>query len=198
MTNRMDVGRPGISTGQIEHHIKQQYQQQLVKKREIEARLIRAETNSADDTYCQLRSLKKEFGYSANSVRLHQYYFQNTGNVTVDKPSLVSMVLSRDFGSCGEWEKQFKALGLCARGWVLTGYDLNEGRTYNYITDSHSEGVWSVVPLLVLDVYEHAYCLQFQSRKDYIESFLQSIDWVLVDRRIRAAMELYRTSKDIF
>jgi Fe-Mn family superoxide dismutase len=198
MTDRIKNDNIGISASQIENHIKQQYNHQLAKKREIEARLIRAEISWVDDTYCQLRSLKKEFVYSSNSVRLHEYYFQNTGAGPVERPSLVTVVLSRDFGSYEEWEEQFKALALCARGWVLAGYDLKEGRINNYITDSNSEGVWSVLPLLVLDVYEHAYCQQFQSRRDYVNAFIQNIDWALVDRRTSAAIELYRTSRDIF
>lgn len=185
-----------IDPAQIEHHKKELYNHQLAKKREIEARLIRAETACVDDTYCQLRSLKKDLAYSSNAVRLHEYYFQNIG--TAKRTSLVTVVLSRDFGSFEEWEVQFEALALCSRGWVLTGYDLNEGRTQTYIADSHSEGVWSVLPLLVLEVSEHAYYPQFQSKREYVRAFLQNIDWVLVDKRLSIAIELYKTGKDIF
>lgn len=187
---------PGISREQLEYHIKQQYTPHALKLREIGARLAKAETSCVDSTYCPLRSLKKEFSYSTNSVRLHEYYFENIRSVS-ERTSLVTNILARDFGSYEEWEEQYTALGLCARGWVVMGYDLKEGRVYNYITDSHAEGVWSVLPLLVLDVYEHAYCLEFQSRRDYVRTFLQSIDWHTVDRRMKAAIEMAKICRGI-
>lgn len=189
--------KPGISRSQTDHHIKQQYDPHALKLREIEARLIRAGTSCVDSTYCPLRSLKKEFAYSTNSVRLHEYYFENIRSPAAGKSPLVLNVLARDFGSYEEWEEQFEALGLCARGWVVMGYDVRKDRVYNYITDSHAEGVWSVLPLLVLDVYEHAYCLEFQSRRDYVRTFLQSVDWHTVDRRMKAAVEMGRICRGI-
>lgn len=188
----------GITLSQIEHHIKQQYAPQLARMQEIEARLIRADTVFANDTYCQLRSLKKELSYTVNSLRLHDYYFENMGKGPVEKPSVVEWLLSRDFGSFDEWKNEFIALGLCARGWVLTGYDLKEGIVKNCITDDHSEGQWSVVPLLVLDVYEHAYCPQYSSRQEYVRDFLDNADWNTVGRRMAAAIEMHKIYDRVF
>lgn len=187
---------PCISKERLENHIRQQYTPRTFKLREIRARLEKADTWCADPLYCPLRSLKNEFSSSLNSVRLHEYYFENVKCPAPGKTPLVISTLGRDFGSYEEWEMQFEALGLCSRGWVVMGYDLKEGRVFNYIADSDADGVWSVLPLLVLDVYEHAYCGEFLTRREYVRTFLQSIDWKRVDRRIKAAAEISKSFRE--
>jgi len=162
------------------------------KLKEIEARLLKADTAMANPTYCPLRSLKKEHTYALNSVKLHAYFFENVAEKQVSQPSpeLISM-LERCFGSVQEWEKQFIALAMCSRGWVVLGFDLTEGVLRNYFSDNHSEGVWSVLPILVLDVYEHAYCTVFPTRNAYVQEFLKFVRWESVNKRLNAANELY-------
>jgi len=162
------------------------------KLKEIEARLLKADTTMANPTYCPLRSLKKEHAYALNSVKLHGYFFENIAEKQLSQPSpeLVSM-LERCFGSVLEWEKQFSALAMCSRGWVILGFDLAEGVLRNYFSDNHSEGVWSVLPILVLDVYEHAYCTAFPTRNAYIQEFLKYVKWESVNQRLNAANEVY-------
>lgn len=104
-------------------------------------------------------------------------------------------MLERDFGSAQEWEEQFFALALCSRGWVVLGFDLEDGSLRNYFSDSDSEGVWSVIPLLVLDVFEHAYFTAFTSRNDYIREFLKHVKWGEVSRRLNVIMEMYKKMK---
>lgn len=99
--------------------------------------------------------------------------------------------LARDFGSEQEWEEQFLALGMCSRGWVVLGFDLNRGRLCNFLADSYSEGVWSVLPLLVMDVSEHAYYRDFHHRRPYIETFIGGIDWRADQEKLGAAEEIY-------
>jgi|GEM_PF-985937 Fe-Mn family superoxide dismutase len=167
---------------------------QKTKIREIEARLIRVDRACVDPTYCPLRSLKKEYAYALNSVRLHNLYFENFGEPgSKPSPELV-YVIEGYFGSLQEWEKQFRALAACSRGWVVLGFDLTDGSLKNFFADDHYEGVWSVIPLLVLDVYEHAYCSVFQTRDAYIEYFLKRIQWEIVSKRLKAAREVYKKS----
>lgn len=166
------------------------------KIKEIEARLLKVDTALADTTYCPLRSLKIEHTHALNSVKLHKYYFENISQEAAAQPSLEMLgMLERSFGSPQEWEKQFFALAMCARGWVILGFDLEEGTLRNYFTDSHAEGVWSVLPLLVLDVYEHAYCTAFPSRGDYVREFLRHVNWTVVSKRLNNAMVMYKKIK---
>jgi Fe-Mn family superoxide dismutase len=140
---------PGIFREHLKEHHKLYPAVQKSKIREIEARLLRVDTVCVDPTYCPLRSLKKEYAYALNSVRLHNSYFENIGEPgSKPSPELVN-VIERYFGSFEEWEMQFTALALCSRGWVILGFDLTDGALRNFFADDHSEGVWSVIPLLV-------------------------------------------------
>lgn len=169
---------------------------QLNKIKEIEARLIKADVAMADPNFCPLRSLKMEHNHALNSVKLHKYFFENISQELDTQPSLEMLhMLERDFGSAQEWEKQFYALALCSRGWVVLGFDLGDGSLRNYFSDSDSEGVWSVIPLLVLDVFEHAYFTAFTSRNDYIREFLRHVKWSEVSRRLNVIMEMYKKMK---
>jgi Fe-Mn family superoxide dismutase len=181
----------GLSREYLDEHYRLYPEAHQVKIKEIEARLLRTDLACVDTTYCPLRSLKKEYAYALNSVRLHDYYLGNIGEAgSQPSPELLSM-LERDFGSTQEWEKQFFALAMCSRGWVVLGFDLREGVLRNFFTDDHSEGVWSVLPLLVLDVYEHAYYAVYPSRSDYIDTFLKYLNWEVVNRRLTVAREAF-------
>ena len=75
---------------------------------------------------------------------------------------------------------------MSARGWVILAYDLNDGRLHNYISDIHNQGiVLGTIPLIVLDMYEHAYFIDFGTdKKSYIDWFLSSINWEIVEERL--------------
>ena len=183
---------PGIFREHLKEHHKLYPAVQKSKIREIEARLLRVDTFCVDPTYCPLRSLKKEYAYALNSVRLHNSYFENIGEPgSKPSPELVN-VIERYFGSFEEWEMQFTALDLCSRGWVILGFDLTDGALRNFFADDHSEGVWSVIPLLVLDVYEHAYCSIFQTRNAYVKSIMKRILWEIVSNRLKVAREVFK------
>ena len=191
------INPPSFSKKQLEEHNRLYPKVHAAKLKEIEARLIRTDTTCVDPTYCPLRSLKKEQAYASNSVRLHDLYFGNIGNEDSQPSTELKTLLERDFGSIQEWEKQFAALAMCSRGWVILGFDLKDGVLRNFFTDDHSEGVWSVLPLLVLDVYEHAYCKVFSTRSDYLDSFLSSVRWETVNHRLKAVKEFYQNIASI-
>lgn len=192
------INPPNFSQKQLDEHNRLYPKVHAAKLKEIEARLIRTDTYCVDPTYCPLRSLKKEEAYALNSVRLHALYFGNIGGEGAQPSEELKSLMERDFGSNQEWEKQFAGLAMCSRGWVVLGFDLKDGVLRNFFTDDHTEGVWSVIPLLVLDVYEHAYCKVFATRSDYVDSFLSSIRWEEVNRRLKAVKEFYQKIAVIF
>lgn len=186
----------GFSKELLEEHYARYPAVHQNKIKEIEARILKADTALADTTYCPLRSLKMEHTHALNSVKLHRHFFENIIQGKSSQPSLELLgMLERNFGSPQEWEKQFFALAMCSRGWVVLGFDLEEGTLRNYFSDSHAEGVWSVMPLLVLDVYEHAYCTSFSSRSDYVREFLKHVNWAEVSKRMNTAMSMYKKIK---
>jgi superoxide dismutase, Fe-Mn family len=92
-------------------------------------------------------------------------------------------LISRDFGSLADWRADLKATGMAGRGWAWTAYDWDEGRLFNYIGDAQNTfPVWNATPLVALDVYEHAYFIDFQTdRASYIEAFFANLDWSVVN-----------------
>jgi Fe-Mn family superoxide dismutase len=93
------------------------------------------------------------------------------------------------FGSYDAWKADMKATGIAARGWVWLAHDHTDGSLFNYIGDAQNAyPVWDATPLLGLDVYEHAYFMDFGSKRaDYIEAFFKVIDWENVNANLKVA-----------
>ena len=163
---------------------------QKTKIREIEARLIRVDRACVDPTYCPLRSLKKEYAYALNSVRLH-LVFETSENQVQNlhqnwyTSSKAILVLCRSGKSSLEPLLRVPGLG-------CLGFDLTDG-SLKIFADDHYEGLVRNTPAC-LDVYEHAYCSVFQTRDAYIEYFLKRIQWEIVSKRLKAAREVYKKS----
>ena len=100
----------------------------------------------------------------------------------------MAVLIRRDFGSVEAWRTDLKATGMGGRGWAWTAYDWDEGRLFNYIGDAQNTfPVWNATPLVALDVYEHAYFLDFQTdRGSYIDAFFDNLDWGVVNGWVTA------------
>ncbi len=128
--------------------------------------------------------LKRRFGWEFNGMRLHEYYFDNMtkGGKEIDKNTNLYKKIVADFGSYETWEKDFKATGaMRGIGWVILYYDGTEGRLFNTWINEHDVGHLSgAKPLMVMDVFEHAYMIDYGLKKaDYIEAFFKAIDWTI-------------------
>jgi Fe-Mn family superoxide dismutase len=125
-----------------------------------------------------------------NSVVLHELYFEGMSAARSTAGEATAAALSARFGSVARWLEDFRAAANAAAGWaVLTCHPLNR-KLYDVVTDSHDDGPpWLGVPLVVIDTYEHSYYLDYQNRKgDYVDRFCTSIDWAVVEQRLRACM----------
>jgi len=176
----------GLSEKQLREHHDVLYAGYVKKIGEIEEKLKSVDLSSANATYSDLRELKMEETFALNGVKLHEGYFDNMVSAGSPASGKILEMINRDFGSYENWEKEFKAMGLCARGWVVLGYDLDEKKLKNILCDSHNQGApWNMLALLIMDVYEHAYFIDYATaRKAYIEAFFKNIDWKYVDMRI--------------
>lgn len=138
--------------------------------------------------------LNRRLGWEFNGMRLHELYF---GNLTkepkeIDKNSGLFKAIIKEFGSYEFFEKDFKAMGaIRGIGWVVLYYDKQSDRLFNVWINEHDAGHFSgCVPLLVMDVFEHAYMLNYGiKRVDYIEAFMKAIDWGVVNSRINCLSE---------
>ncbi len=133
--------------------------------------------------------LKRRLGWEFNGMRLHEYYFENLGGKgPVDKNGRLGKKMSEDFGSYEMWEKDFKATGaMRGIGWVVLYQDINNGRLINFWINEHDVShPAGCTPLLIMDVFEHAYMLDYGLKKaDYIGAFFKNINWPVVEARLK-------------
>lgn len=174
----------GISENTIAIHHEKLYGGYVKKWQEIQEKLKVADKTSANASYSDLRELKVEESFTANAVILHEAYFDILGGDGRQEGKIVEQIV-KDFGSFDDWQADFKALGLCSRGWVVLGYDFNDGQLRNYILDAHNlYGVVGIAPVLVMDMYEHAYFMDFGAdKKTYIELFFQNLNWQIIEAK---------------
>ncbi len=176
----------GFTQRQIDEHHDVLYKGYVNKLNEIESKLETANPGEANATYSLIRELKREEVFATNAIRLHEAYFENLGGGGGRPQGEIARLIEEDFGSYEAWEQEFKGLGIAARGWVVLAFDWTDHRLHNYLSDIHSDGVWDASPLLILDVYEHAYFLDYgTARKAYIESFMKNVNWETVNARVK-------------
>jgi Fe-Mn family superoxide dismutase len=172
----------GISRASVEAHYKL-YEGYVAKRNEILGKLGGADGASANQTYSELRALKVELSFAVGGIKNHEVYFEHLGGDGGDPRGAIGDLITRDFGSAEAWRADLKATGMAGRGWAWTAYDWDEGRLFNYIGDAQNTyPIWNATPLVALDVYEHAYFLDFQTdRAGYIDRFFDNLDWAVVN-----------------
>ena len=172
----------GISRASVEAHYKL-YQGYVNKRNEILAKLAEVDLGSANQVYSELRALKVDLTFALGGIKNHELYFAHLGGGGGDPTGAFSALVKRDFGGIGAWRADLKATGIAGRGWAWTAYDWDEGRLFNYIGDAQNTyAIWNATPLVALDVYEHAYFLDYQTdRGSYIDAFFDNLDWDVVN-----------------
>ena len=139
----------------------------------------------ANAVYSKLRSLKKGQTFTLDSVILHEEYFRNMSAATLTPGKNTLKLFDAYFGSYEKWLADFTATAKCARGWCVLAYDQRSKTAANFLSDSHDNGIISLsYPILVLDMYEHAYYMDYGTDKaSYITNFVRSIDWAYVEAK---------------
>lgn len=182
----MSPDASGLSEKALSIHHDKLYVGYVNKRNELDQLFPSIDLNQATNaTYSIWREAKLEETFVANGIVLHEQYFQSLAGPGGLPTGSVAEKIAADFGSVERWQQEFFACGLSARGWVVLAWDLNTGKLHNYLCDGHHlGGVWGAIPLLVLDVYEHAYFIDFGSdRKAYLESYMRQINWAYVQKR---------------
>lgn len=178
-------GVQGFTESQLLQHEKL-YDGYVKKLNQIRT-LLTVEKNYEDSnpTFCRMRSLKLGESYSLNGVKLHELYFENfTGGHWTPTGPVVQAIIET-YGSYDYFLTKFTAVGLSMRGWAVLSWDPLDDGLHIYGQDAHDVGsTIQTVPLLVLDVYEHAYMIDFGiDRKAYINTFIKNINWLVVNNR---------------
>jgi Fe-Mn family superoxide dismutase len=172
----------GISKKTIEQHHDKLYVGYVNKSNEIREKLVvlRESGNfEGNATFSELRALKDAETFAVNGVYLHEWYFDLLGgNGDWQKaPNLVKLIEEK-WGSMEKGIAYFSACAMAARGWSILAWDMKYGKIKHYNSDIHNQAVWGCVPLITLDVYEHAYFMDYGTdKKGYIQAFWKNMNW---------------------
>ncbi|HEX9416612.1 MAG TPA: Fe-Mn family superoxide dismutase [Gaiellaceae bacterium] len=172
----------GISREAVEAHYKL-YEGYVAKRNEILSKLGGVDLSAANQVYSEIRALKVELSFAIGGIKNHEIYFEHLGGDGGDPDGPIGTLIRRDFGSVDAWRADLKASGMAGRGWAWTAYDWDEQRLFNYVGDTQNTyPIWNAAPLVALDVYEHAYFLDYRTdRASYIDAFFHNLDWSVVN-----------------
>ncbi len=178
----------GISARTMTEHYKL-YQGYVNKYNEIMGKIDGVDRGSANQTYSDIRSLKVDLTFAIGGVKNHELYFGHLGGKGGTPPTEIRQLIEKNFGSVEKWMADLKATGISSRGWAWTAWDRDWGYLFNYAGDAqNSYPVWNAVPIVALDVYEHAYYIDFgTARANYIDTFFKNIEWNAVGENLERA-----------
>ena len=180
----------GLSERLIQSHWENNYGGALKALNAIERRLavLLSEEDLPPYVY---GDLKREELVRTGSVVLHEHYFDNLGGDGRASGHALQL-LTEWFGGFEAWRAEFTKManGLAGgSGWVILAYNLHTGEVHNYWAWDHMHNVPMGRPLLVLDMYEHSYHLDYgAAAAKYVEAFMENVDWDAVNRRVMGAL----------
>lgn len=182
------LGTPGFSDALLKNHFTL-YEGYVKNFNALNDLLIAMEDEGKVGTPVDAE-LNRRFGWEFNGMRLHELYFGNmkNGGATLTEGELTKKI-NEGWGKLEAWEKDFRTMG-AARGigWVILYFDMEANRLFNVWINEHDTGhLAGCVPLLVMDVFEHAFMLDYGlKRAEYIQAFFNAIDWTVVSSRLDA------------
>ena len=183
----------GISKEQIAQHWKlyEGYVEQVnALREELDTLRGAGKTNTPD--YADRR---RRLGFEYNGMVLHEYYFGNlrSGVPEPGNNTILKKALNEAFGTFESFKQDFVSAGASRSvGWAILYFDAATGAMNNHFIQLHEDGnVAGFVPILVMDVWEHAYMVDFgaSGRGEYIKAFFGNIDWPVVEKRLADARE---------
>lgn len=181
---------PGLSEKLLRSHHQNNYVGAVARLNAIRAQLGAMDFASAPGF--ALNGLKREELIASNSMLLHELYFASLGGRGAPPAPGMALALAASFGSVDRWREEFVAMGKAlggGSGWVLLVYQPREGRMVNQWAADHTQALAGGVPVLALDMYEHAYHLDHGAAAGtYVEAFMAHIDWAAVYGRYQQAV----------
>jgi Fe-Mn family superoxide dismutase len=182
----------GISPRLIESHYENNYGAALTHLNALSEEIEQFDFGTASNQ--SLARLKRDEAAALNSTLLHELYFASLGGDGRVLPEALASAIAKDFGSVDRWRREFVGIanGLAGgSGWVLLTYVPRDGRLINQVESDHDQGVAGGVPILALDMYEHAYHMEFGANAGaYVAAFMRNIDWSAVTLRYEDAIKV--------
>mmetsp|Transcript_76635 Transcript_76635/g.212136 ORF Transcript_76635/g.212136 Transcript_76635/m.212136 type:complete len:308 (+) Transcript_76635:297-1220(+) len=181
---------PGLSAKLLASHHQNNYGGAVKRLNAIRTQLATMPLGSAPGF--QLNGLKREELIATNSMLLHELYFASLGGDGQAMEPAWALALASNFGSVERWREEFVAMGKAlggGSGWVLLVFQPREGTLVNQWSADHTHAVAGGVPILALDMYEHAYHMDYGAAAGaYVDAFMANIDWAGVYARYQAAV----------
>jgi len=169
---------PGLSAALLNSHFDNNYTSAVTRLRAIETQIAGLDPATAPNF--TLNGLKREELIAWNSMILHELYFSSLGAPNRPGAALAQQI-EKDFGSDARWRAQFSAMGKAlggGSGWVLLNWSHRDKRLVNQWAADHTMTLAGGTPILALDMYEHAYAIDFGSRAPaYVDAFMGATNW---------------------
>jgi len=169
----------GLSAKLLQSHYDNNYTGAVKRLNAIDAQLATLDWSSAP--VFVINGLKREQLIATNSMILHEHYFKALGGNGGDPAGALAKAIARDFGSIERWRTEFVAMGKAeggGSGWVILARSPRDGRLGNYWAADHTTNLAGGHPILVMDMYEHAYQMDFGAKAAaYVDAFMATIRW---------------------
>jgi Fe-Mn family superoxide dismutase len=186
----------GISLRTQEEHY-ELYKGYVGKTNEIQKKLDTVDRSTANQIFSDLRSLRVDLSFAIGGVKNHELFFGHLGGKGGQPLARTLEGINRDFPSYDAWLADFKASGLAARGWVWLAYDHDLATLTTVVGDAQNTfPLWNATPVLAMDVYEHAYWLDYgRARAKYIDAFFNNLDWGVVEQNLERALAMHPVAR---
>jgi Fe-Mn family superoxide dismutase len=185
----------GISEKLIKSHWENNYSGAVKALNAVEQRLA-AMLSDKDLPAYVYGDLKREELVRTGSVVLHEHYFANLGGDGKAGEETLAAI-KQHWGGYEQWEAEFKRTGAAlggGSGWVTFAHNFHTGELHNYWSWDHMHNAPFSRPLLVLDMYEHAYHMDYgAAAAKYVDAFMQNVNWEEVNRRFKSAEKAVAT-----
>jgi len=185
----------GISDRMITSHHDNNYAGAVKNLNSVEQELAKITNDTPAFLVAALREKELTF---RNSKTLHEAYFSNLGG-NGKRSGAIEGALNQGYGSTARWEEHFRATGMGlggGSGWVILDYELDTGALRTVASGNHTQVLANGYPLLVLDMYEHAYQMDFGAgAAKYIDAFFANVKWEEVNRRLERAQRAFAILK---
>jgi len=181
----------GISERTMKEHY-EIYKGYVPKVNELQKKLDTVDRAGANQIYSDLRALRVDYSFAVGGVKNHEIYFAHLGGKGGKPSGRLLEQIERNFPSYDAWLADFKASGLAARGWVWLAYDHDWKILTTAVGDAQNTfPYWNATPIIALDVYEHAYVLDYgRARAKYLDAFFDNLDWNVVAQNLERALAM--------
>ena len=176
-----------LSEKALTEHRDTLYKGYVTQYNNIQAALEKADVSKANPHYSEWGELKRRETWAHNGVLLHEWYFENIGGAGTKPGPKTADLIKRDFGDLDNFKAQLLGGGKVAPvGWAVWAYSALDKKTHVYVVEQHQNHTpWGAIALLILDEFEHAYFLDYATKRpDYLAKFWESINWDVVEKRM--------------